>query len=80
MPARRTKVEPIRNPTLFEMEKLEQAGELANSIKVERPYTEPELLLGTSSFTAGRLAWFLLPTWRADAQLPVLLRDAIQDC
>lgn len=35
------------------MGKLEQAGNLANSLKVERPYSEPGLFLGTSSFTAS---------------------------
>ena len=52
MTPRRPKIEPIRNPTLFEMEKLERAPQLENSLKVERPYSEPGLLLGTSSFTA----------------------------
>lgn len=44
---------PIRDPTLFEMGKLEQAGELVNRLKVERPYSEPGLFLGTSAFTAA---------------------------
>ncbi len=35
---KRPKVEPIRNPTLFEMDKLEQARNLVNSLNVERPY------------------------------------------
>jgi len=50
----RPKVEPIRNPTLFQMEKLEEAGKLANQLKIERPYSLPEtgILLGTSAFTA----------------------------
>ena len=52
MTRRRPKIEPIRNPTLFEMEKLERAPQLETSLKVERPYSEPGLLLGTSSFTA----------------------------
>ena len=52
MTPRRPKIEPIRNPTLFEMEKLERAPQLETSLKVERRYSEPELLLGTSSFTA----------------------------
>jgi hypothetical protein len=47
------KVEPIRNPTLFEMDKLEDGGGLANSPHVERAYFEPGLLLGTSAFTAA---------------------------
>ena len=50
---KRPKVEPIRTPTLFEMDKLEQAGRLVNSLNVERPYSEPGLLLGTSAFTAN---------------------------
>ena len=53
MPPKRPKVEPIRNSTLFEMDKLEQAGRLVNSLNVERPYSEPGLLLGTSAFTAN---------------------------
>ena len=62
MPPKRPKVEPIRNPTLFEMDKLEQAGSLVNSLNVERPYSEPGLLLGTSAFTAnGRLGRFTRP-------------------
>lgn len=51
--SKRPKVEPIRDPTLFEMGKLEEAGTLANSLKVERPYSEPGLFLGTSAFTAA---------------------------
>jgi uncharacterized protein YecE (DUF72 family) len=35
------------------MDKLEDAGQLANSLKVERPYYEQGLLLGTSAFTAA---------------------------
>ncbi len=35
------------------MGKLEDAGQLANSLPVERPYFEPGLLLGTSAFTAA---------------------------
>jgi uncharacterized protein YecE (DUF72 family) len=62
MPGKRPKVEPIRNPTLFEMGKLEHTGRLANSLKVERPYFESGLLLGTSSFTAdGWLGSFYPP-------------------
>jgi uncharacterized protein YecE (DUF72 family) len=52
MTLRRPKIEPIRNPTLFEMDKLERAPQLETSLKVERLYSEPGLLLGTSSFTA----------------------------
>jgi hypothetical protein len=51
--AQRQKVEPIRNPTLFQMEKLEEAGKLADSLKVERPFSLPGILLGTSAFTAA---------------------------
>jgi uncharacterized protein YecE (DUF72 family) len=53
MPPKRRKVEPIRNPTLFEMGKLEEAGGLASSLKLQRPYSEPGLFLGTSAFTAA---------------------------
>ncbi|MGB7464364.1 MAG: DUF72 domain-containing protein [Candidatus Acidiferrum sp.] len=52
MTPRRPKIEPNRNPTLFEMEKLERAPQLETSLRVERRYSEPGLLLGTSSFTA----------------------------
>jgi hypothetical protein len=38
--SKRAKVESIRNPTLFEMDKHEQAGQLVNPLKVERPYSE----------------------------------------
>jgi len=50
---KRPKVEPIRNPTLFEMEKLEEVGKLANTLTVDRPFSLPGILLGTSSFTAS---------------------------
>jgi hypothetical protein len=50
---KRTRVEPIRNLTLFEMDKPEAAGQLANPYHVERPYYEPGLLLGTSGFTSA---------------------------
>ncbi|HEV3419600.1 MAG TPA: DUF72 domain-containing protein [Candidatus Acidoferrum sp.] len=52
-PKRRSTVTPTKDPTLFEMGKLEEAGRLANALKVERPYSEPGLFLGTSSFTAS---------------------------
>jgi hypothetical protein len=45
----RPKVEPIRQPTLFQMEKVDPAPEL----KIERPYSLPGILLGTSAFTAA---------------------------
>jgi hypothetical protein len=46
---------------LFEMDKLEQARNLANSISLERPYSEPGLLLGTSAFTANGWAGAFYP-------------------
>jgi uncharacterized protein YecE (DUF72 family) len=49
---KRPKVEPIRNATLFEMNKPEHAPQLVTSRNIERPYSAPGLLLGTSSFTA----------------------------
>ena len=58
---KRAKVEPIRNPTLFEMDKPEQAGQLVNSLNVERPNSEPGLLLGTSAFTANGWAGAFYP-------------------
>jgi hypothetical protein len=58
---KRPKVEPIREPTLFEMEKLEQAGKLANSLNVERPFSLPSILLGTSAFTAAGWEGFFYP-------------------
>ena len=53
MTPKHPKAEPIRSPTLFEMEKLDQSAELASSIRAERPYSGPGLYLGTSSFTAS---------------------------
>ncbi len=47
------KVEPMRNPTLFDMEKLEDAAKPASELKVERPFSLPSILLGTSAFTAA---------------------------
>ncbi len=52
-PKRRSAVTPLKDPTLFEVGKLEEAGTLANSLNVQRPYTEPGLFLGTSAFTAA---------------------------
>lgn len=52
-PRKRPTVTPIKDPTLFEMGKLEVAGTLANSLNVERPYSEPGLFLGTSAFVAN---------------------------
>jgi uncharacterized protein YecE (DUF72 family) len=34
------------------MEKLDKAAELAGELKIDRPYSLPGILLGTSSFTA----------------------------
>jgi uncharacterized protein YecE (DUF72 family) len=51
--SQRPKVEPIRQPTLFQMEKLEKAAELTSQLKIERPYSLPGILLGTSAFTAN---------------------------
>ena len=53
MKSQRPKIEPIRNPTLFEMEKLDTAAELTRQPRVERPYSLPGILLGTSAFTAN---------------------------
>ncbi len=48
----RPKVEPIHNPTLFQMGKLEDAVKLPSELKVERPFFLPGIFLGTSAFTA----------------------------
>jgi hypothetical protein len=50
-------LEPIY-PTLFEMDKLEDGEQLANSPHVERPYYEPRLLLGTSALAAAGSFFF----------------------
>jgi hypothetical protein len=42
------KVQPIRSPTLFEMGKLDKAAGLMSSLQMLRPYSEPDLYLGTS--------------------------------
>jgi uncharacterized protein YecE (DUF72 family) len=49
MKTQRLKVQPIREPTLFQ---LELAQELTDELKIERPYSLPGILLGTSAFTA----------------------------
>jgi hypothetical protein len=50
---KRSKVEPIRAPTLFEMDMPRKAGHFVDSLKIGRPYVEPGLYLGTSAFTAN---------------------------
>jgi uncharacterized protein YecE (DUF72 family) len=51
----------IRNSTVFEMDKLEQTRNLANSLNLEPPYSEHGLLLGTSAFTANGWAGAFYP-------------------
>jgi uncharacterized protein YecE (DUF72 family) len=52
--AKRSKVEAVRQPTLFEMEKPDKPAEPARNLKLERPYDlHPTILTGTSSFTAA---------------------------
>ncbi len=53
MAPKRPKIGAIRTPTLFPMEKLDQGNKPASSLGVERPYSEPGIYLGTSSFTAS---------------------------
>ena len=72
---KRPNVEPIREPTLFEMEKLEDGEQLANSLDVERPYYQPGLLLGTSAFTAAA-GGFILSDWYEVARFFDSLCDA----
>lgn len=52
MKSQRPSVELIRQPTLFQMEKLDEAAEPGEP-KIERPYSLPGILLGTSAFTAN---------------------------
>ena len=54
MEAKRPKVEPICNPTLFKMEKLEEASKLSSSLIVERPF----------SFFLCQGLQFFLEIWR----------------
>src|SRR5205809_1202673 len=49
----RARMQPIRQPTLFQMEKLDEASKLPSEPKIERPYSLPGILLGTSAFTAN---------------------------
>lgn len=49
--AKRPKVEPFRNPTLFEMDKLENGDRLTN--QVGDSLRDSRILLGTSAFTAS---------------------------
>jgi len=51
--SKRPEVEPIRQPTLFQMEKLEEEAELTGELKIDRPYSLPGIFLGTSAFTAN---------------------------
>jgi uncharacterized protein YecE (DUF72 family) len=43
-------VEPIREPTLFQLEETQQ---LTSELRVDRPFSLPGILLGTSAFTAN---------------------------
>jgi uncharacterized protein YecE (DUF72 family) len=50
---KRPKIEPIPNPTLFEMGEPEKVADLVTKLEVDRPYCEPGFFLGTSAFTAA---------------------------
>lgn len=52
MTPKRPKAEPLRNPTLFQMDELDEPTNSLNSAKAERPFSVPGMYLGTSSFTA----------------------------
>src|SRR5712671_1825176 len=43
----------MRNPTLFDMEKLEDAAKPASELTIDRSFSLPGILLGTSAFTAA---------------------------
>jgi uncharacterized protein YecE (DUF72 family) len=51
--SRRPRLNSPSNPTLFELETLENTPVQSNNIIAERPYTEEGLFLGTSAFTAN---------------------------
>jgi hypothetical protein len=48
--------------TLVEMEKLDGVEESARLLRTERPYSEPGIYLGTSSFTAAGWEGSFYPT------------------
>ena len=51
--AKRPKLEPIRNPTLFEMDKPQNASD-STPVPIQRPYDpDTNILIGTSAFTAA---------------------------
>ena len=58
--AKPPKIEPINNPTLFEMGKPEETA-APGKFEIDRPFYEPGLLLGTSSFTASGWAGSFYP-------------------
>jgi hypothetical protein len=62
MVGKRPRVEPIRQPNLFEMEKLGQAADLTSQLKIDRPYSLPGILLGTTAFTAAGWEGSFYPT------------------
>lgn len=51
--SKRPTAEPIRNPTLFPIDKLEEEGKLTDPVISDRPFSLPGILLGTSAFTAA---------------------------
>jgi uncharacterized protein YecE (DUF72 family) len=50
---KRPRAETTDVPTLFPMDKLDERATLASGPKIERPYSLPGILLGTSAFTAN---------------------------
>ena len=50
--AKRSKTDPLRTPTLFEMENPVPRPDVIAKTALDRPYELPSLLLGTSAFTA----------------------------
>jgi len=57
----KAKVQRISSPTLFEMDKLDEAANLMSSSQMVRQYSEPGLYLGTSAFTANGWAGSFYP-------------------
>jgi len=55
------KPKTVREPTLFEMDKVGDAAELTTDLDVQREYSQANLYLGTSSFTADGWAGSFYP-------------------
>jgi hypothetical protein len=52
------KIAPIRDPTLFEMDKLGKAADMMGSLNVQREYSEPGLAAYTDQFAELHIRLF----------------------